>query len=170
MSATTPSPRTPKDEDAVWPLPPIGGVLGPACAWSVQPGPLSAPAAGRLVHRTLALWNVDDTTCALTVLAVEELVAGAVRHGAPPLMLELARRQGHIAVAVSDASRPPTSPEPAAYIDGHDLTLADAITDTLVVTAAPAHTGTAVVVHIADTTADEPAAPAPAGRRATAPS
>ncbi|MFF5477737.1 ATP-binding protein [Streptomyces sp. NPDC012935] len=159
-----------RDEDAVWPLPPLCGVLGAAYTWFVQPDPVSAPAAGRLVRRQLALWRVGATTSGLVALAVEELVAAAVEHSAPPLMLEVARRPGHIAIAVRSAS-PVRKPLVAAhYIEQHGLTLAEALVEDLFITAVPGDSGSAVVVHVADRPDEpQPDADTPATGSASAP-
>ena len=68
----------------------------------------SAPGEARRVARqALAGWHLPGLVDAV-VLAVSELVTNAVRHGRPPLAVELRRRPRQVQLAVHDAN--PTEP------------------------------------------------------------
>ncbi|MET9669368.1 ATP-binding protein [Streptomyces sp. NPDC006475] len=136
MNARTPDQRP--LEEVIYALPPMGGVLGAACTWHLRALPEAPQAAREAVARLLAIWRLDDTVVCLAGLVVEELVAGAVAHGASPVMLEAARRPGRIAFAVRDAAPSSTGDAPAL---SSDISFAET----------PGQTGTAVVAEIADT-------------------
>ncbi|MER6789372.1 hypothetical protein ABT330_32965 [Streptomyces sp. NPDC000658] len=158
------SQHTVEDDDLVWALPPMCGVLGAAYTWHVRPDLRSAAAAARTVRRLLALWRVEDATCGAAAVVAEELVGSAVRHGAPPLTLELARGQGVIALAVRSASPADERADLAEYIAQHGLTLADALVEDLFLAPVPGEDGTAVVVHLKDAAPTPPSmAQRPAG-------
>ncbi|MER7577018.1 hypothetical protein [Streptomyces sp. NPDC126514] len=140
--------HTVRDEGLVWALPPMCGVLGASYTWYVRPDLRSAAAAARFVERLLGLWEVEDTSAGLAAVAAEELVSSAVKHSAPPLMLELARRPGIIALAVRSASPSAGWLGLADYVEQKGLTLADALVEELFLAQIPGQDGTAVVVHL----------------------
>ncbi|MFF4632688.1 hypothetical protein [Streptomyces griseorubiginosus] len=142
---------TVRDEDLVWALPPMCGVLGAAYTWYVRPDPRSAAAAARFVERLLGLWQTEDTVAAQAAMAAAELVSSAVEHSAPPLALELARGRGLIALAVRSASPAACPTDLSAYVAENGLTLADALVEDLFLAPVPGEDGTAVVVHIRET-------------------
>ncbi|MGV9453812.1 hypothetical protein [Streptomyces sp. NPDC003635] len=166
QSATTQSTsqHSVKDEDLVWALPPMCGVLGAAYTWYVRPDLRSAAAAARFVERLLGLWQVEDTVAAVAAVAAEELVCSAVRHSAPPLMLELARGPGVIALAVRCASPAAEPLELADYVEQHGLTLADALVEDLFLAPVPGEDGTAVVARVRDLPARPPTVSSRAGQ------
>lgn len=157
-AAQSTSQHTVRDEDLVWALPPMCGVLGAAYTWYVRPDLRSAAAAARFVERLLGLWQVEDTVAAVAAVAAEELVSSAVRHSAPPLMLELARGPGVIALAVRCAS-PATELGLADFVGQQGLTLADALVEDLFLAPVPGEDGTAVVAHVRDLP-EQPSSPA----------
>ncbi|MFF7282265.1 hypothetical protein [Streptomyces griseorubiginosus] len=162
-TAQSTSQYTVRDEDLVWALPPMCGVLGAAYTWYVRPDPRSAAAAARVVERLLGLWQVEDAVAATASIAAAELVSSAVEHSAPPLALELARGRGLIALAVRSASPAAPPADLSAYVAENGLTLADALVEDLFLAPVPDGDGTAVVVHIRETAlAPAPGAAEPA--------
>lgn len=84
--------------------PPAGQTIG---RWRLDHAPASAATARRLVRAILddpgePAGAVSEQTCQRAVLAASELVANAVRHGSPPLDLEIRRVQPGWVLAVFD--------------------------------------------------------------------
>lgn len=71
---------------------------------------LRAPALARDVVARWAGEAGADRVADDLILIVSELVTNAVRHGAPPVRVELAAERGSVTVSVSDGS--PGAPEP----------------------------------------------------------
>ncbi|MEV0881550.1 ATP-binding protein [Micromonospora echinofusca] len=58
----------------------------------------------RFVAEHLRRWEVPFQVCDTVVLLTSELIANAVRHGPPPLCLQVDVDQGRVRVAVSDSN------------------------------------------------------------------
>jgi hypothetical protein len=67
-------------------------------------GPEIAAHARAFAHGVLASWQVPDQLRDTSVLAVSELVANAVTHGAAPVSLRLRRTDRRLIIDVSDGS------------------------------------------------------------------
>ncbi|WP_158618992.1 ATP-binding protein [Micromonospora sp. M71_S20] len=69
------------------------------------PAAVMACAEGRrFVAEHLCRWEVPFQACDTVVLLTSELIANAVRHGPPPLCLQVDVDQGRVRVAVSDSN------------------------------------------------------------------
>jgi hypothetical protein len=87
---------------------PRGVELDPEIHASDQPESADAPIASggdarRFITRTLAGWGVTQIA-RQAVMVGHELVANALRHGAPPVRLRLIRRTDHLVIEVTDTS------------------------------------------------------------------
>lgn len=96
-----------------------------------------APGQARGVTRqALADWRLPGLVDAV-VLAVSELVTNAVRHGWPPLSMELRRRPEQVRLAVHDGNpAEPSGPGGQAGPDaecGRGLSIVNALADEVVV-------------------------------------
>jgi anti-sigma regulatory factor (Ser/Thr protein kinase) len=67
-------------------------------------GPEIAARARAFTHDVLGSWGVGESLTDTGVLAVSELVANAVTHGAPPVVLRLRRTDRRLIIDVSDMS------------------------------------------------------------------
>ncbi|MFF5231006.1 ATP-binding protein [Dactylosporangium sp. NPDC000521] len=74
-----------------------------ADAVSVEVPAGQARHARRVITGALSMWDLPHLTRA-TVMVGHELVANALRHGMPPAVLRLLRRDGAVLIEVSDAS------------------------------------------------------------------
>ena len=73
--------------------------------------PTSVRAARTVIRR--ALDAVDPERAERAAVCGSELVANAVRHGAPPIVLSVVRGPDDIVIAVADGSREPPRPRTA---------------------------------------------------------
>ena len=81
----------------------------------VEPVPRSVAEARRFIRATVAGVTADRVERAAA--CGSELVANAVVHGAPPILLTVWSRADHILVAVTDTNRTPPSPRIARHSD-----------------------------------------------------
>lgn len=96
---------------------------------SLTAGPEIVPAARRFVLQCLAEWRMRADLRSDAALLVSELVTNAVRHGPPPVCLDVALSRDRLRISVADSSlsRPRTrSPEPWAE-SGRGLALLEAM-------------------------------------------
>lgn len=99
--------RTPKD-----------GKSGSGVTVTVPHDLSAAPFARSRVEQALRQWGIDGELCDNIVLTAAELVANALQHGAPPILLQLRRLPGTIVVEVHDGSSAPPrpgNPSPSDY-------------------------------------------------------
>lgn len=91
--------RTPKD-----------GKSGSGVTVTVPHDLSAAPFARSRVEQALRQWGIDGELCDNIVLTAAELVANALQHGAPPILLQLRRLPGTIVVEAHDGSSAPPRP------------------------------------------------------------
>ena len=86
--------------------------------------------AARAVIRQ-ALDAIDPERAERAVMCGTELVANAVRHGEPPIVLSVVRGPEDIVIAVADGSREPPRPRTAAHDDttGRGTLIVDRLAD-----------------------------------------
>jgi anti-sigma regulatory factor (Ser/Thr protein kinase) len=101
-----------------------------------EPPPLALPfslSAPKLARQHLRNWaaHLPDTAMDDALLLTSELVANAVRHGAPDIALQVSFDPPHITVAVIDGGHEtpviPTRPIPASSLNGRGLHLVDTV-------------------------------------------
>lgn len=75
--------------------------------WELPDGPVAAAAARRVVHAVLRWWGLPQLADDAALMA-DELVANAVEHGRPPVLLRLTVTGRRLICEVADAgpSRP----------------------------------------------------------------
>ncbi len=105
------------------------GAVARHSALRLTPGTDVVPTARRFVIDYLSVLHVDDGVRGDAALVASELVTNALRHGPPPLLLDVAVTAATVRITVSDSSTvepqlPPTSSEAES---GRGLALLDAI-------------------------------------------
>lgn len=72
---------------------------------SLASGPEIVPAARQFVLDCLATWRLRPEISSDAALLVSELVTNALRHGPPPVYLDVALHADRIRISVADSSR-----------------------------------------------------------------
>lgn len=96
---------------------------------SLTAGPEIVPAARRFVRQCLSDWRLHADLSSDAAVLVSELVTNALRHGPPPVYLDvsLSRERLRIAVADSSLSRPRTLVPESFAESGRGLALLEAM-------------------------------------------
>ncbi|WP_225640851.1 ATP-binding protein [Streptomyces werraensis] len=144
-----PAQSRPTHGNALIALPPMGGVLGAAYIWRVRAGEDAPSSARRHVSRLLVIWGLAAPVIRQVGLVVEDLIAGAAAPGSSPVMLEIARRRGRIAVAVHDVT-PGLGTDAAERIGRRGMDLTRTLAHGLSLVPAPGGRGMAVVAKLTD--------------------
>ncbi len=96
---------------------------------TLEPTARSVKTGRDLVHRVLS--GSDEGCVQTTAILTDELVANAVTHGRPPIMLAIHRDPGGVTVAVTDCGpgRPDLRSAPLIAESGRGLTIVNVLSD-----------------------------------------
>jgi anti-sigma regulatory factor (Ser/Thr protein kinase) len=83
----------------------LAGRAGRHALLQLSAGPEIVPAARRFVEECLASWRLQPDLGRDAALLVSELVTNALRHGPPPVYLEVSLRGDRVRISVADSSR-----------------------------------------------------------------
>ncbi|WP_175410232.1 ATP-binding protein [Streptomyces sp. TRM64462] len=123
---------------AAVPEPEDGARYTDHAVWHLPTRTDAAALARRAVRSHLRRWQVGEPTADVAELLVSELVANAVQHGAPPIVLRLDHGHGTLSITVHDGGKPATAPRPASASRtaerGRGLHLISALADAFAVT------------------------------------
>jgi anti-sigma regulatory factor (Ser/Thr protein kinase) len=99
------------------------------CVVTLEPAVASVRTGRELVRRTLQ-W-VDQERLDIAVLLADELIANAVDHGAPPVVLSMTGSADRVVVAVTDAGpgRPVVRTHDTEAVRGRGMMLVDRLAD-----------------------------------------